>query len=531
MTETDLTYWNEFLKWALGPTAGISLDASRAGLGQRVDEHHWSLLRGARKELADLEAGAVSNVDEQRMVGHYWLRAPSLAPTTEISRAIEQSVIENEQLIDQILTGSIRSSSGKKFSHLYVLGIGGSALGPQLLRSVFGAKAGQISFIDNIDAEGIERSIAQAGAALDESLFLVISKSGGTKETACAEELFKALLAENGLDFSRQAVSITQLGSALYQRSQDWLARLPLWDWVGGRTSIWSSVGLFPLLFMQAEARNFLKGAADFDAACRNLDVEKDPAVILALSWLVSGEAGRHNFVVLPYSDHLELLSRYLQQLIMESVGKGQTRSGKPCLEGISVFGNKGSTDQHAFVQQLRDGRNDFLACFIEVRAAANSSTQNFDRVLRDGLRCSDYLAGFLAGTREALQQAGRHSVTISLDSVTEHSLGALLALFERAVSLYAAARDINAYHQPGVEAGKTAAATFVQLQQDIEEFLRAQEKPFSVLEIARCLDNVARAPDIFHILERLVVRGVIRRSAGTNMETSSYLIGATVRD
>ena len=163
--------------------------------------------------------------------------------------------------------------------------------------------------------------------------------------------------------------------------------------------------------------------------------------------------------VVLPYKDSLVLFSKYLQQLIMESLGKELDLDGKVVHQGLAVYGNKGSTDQHAYIQQLRDGVNNFFACFIEVRKGREGASIEVD----PGTTSADYLQGFFRGTRKALHAAGRKSLTLSIPEVTPFQLGLLIALFERAVSFYASLVNINAYHQPGVEAGKKAAGTFLE--------------------------------------------------------------------
>jgi glucose-6-phosphate isomerase len=162
--------------------------------------------------------------------------------------------------------------------------------------------------------------------------------------------------------------------------------------------------------------------------------------------------------VVLPYSDRLALLSSYLQQLIMESLGKeGQ---------GLTVFGNKGSTDQHSYVQQLRDGRPDFFVAFVRVLCPQASGPANV--AVEEGITSADYLAAFQEGTAQALSAAGRPSFRLTVERVDESSLGEMIAYFERAVGYYAAIVGINAYHQPGVQAGKEAAAGYLRIQKAI---------------------------------------------------------------
>ena len=174
---------------------------------------------------------------------------------------------------------------------------------------------------------------------------------------------------------------------------------------------------------------------------------------MLALSWhcLTDGKGSR-DMVILPYKDRLELFAKYLQQLVMESLGKEKDLQGNVVHQGIAVYGNKGSTDQHAYVQQLREGVPNFFATFIEVLRHRDGDGPEVDE---DGMNSGDYLHGFFLGTRDALYEKERKSITLTIKEVNPASVGALIALFERAVGLYASLVGINAYHQPGVEAGK----------------------------------------------------------------------------
>ena len=259
------------------------------------------------------------------------------------------------------------------------------------------------------------------------------------------------------------------LDSKLDQQAQKegWLKRFDMFDWVGGRTSITSAVGLLPGALIGCDIRDFLSGASQMDAATRMADLRRNPAALMAASWHVAGGGrGQRDMVVLPYRDRLEVFSRYLQQLVMESLGKRLDRNGDVVHQGIAVYGNKGSTDQHAYVQQLRDGVDNFFATFIEV-------LEDVSDIPTIGGECpGDFLDGFLQGTRSAITEGGRQSMTISMRRFDARRLGALIALFERAVGLYGELVNINAYHQPGVEAGKKAAAAILDLQGRVEAIL-----------------------------------------------------------
>jgi len=209
--------------------------------------------------------------------------------------------------------------------------------------------------------------------------------------------------------------------------------------------------------------------------------------------------------VVLPYKDRLLLFSRYLQQLVMESLGKERDRAGEVVHQGISVYGNKGSTDQHAFVQQLRDGLDNFFVTFIEVLRDREGRSLSVEPDVTSG----DYLSGFLQGTRRALHENGRESITITLERLDARALGALIALFERTVGFYASLVAINAYHQPGVEAGKKASNTVLDLQLKALAILRANgTKSMTAEEIALAANAPEHAETVFRVLLHAAANG-----------------------
>ena len=205
--------------------------------------------------------------------------------------------------------------------------------------------------------------------------------------------------------------------------------------------------------------------------------------------------------VILPYKDRLELFSKYLQQLVMESLGKADDLNGRRVEQGLVVYGNKGSTDQHAYIQQLRDGRNDFFATFIEVLKDRESASMEVE----PGITSGDFLQGFFLGTRRALHENQRESITLTIEEVSPRTVGLLIALYERAVGLYASMIGINAYHQPGVEAGKKAAGEVIALQTQLMDVLRAHARQsFKIEEIAQHLGSATDLETLFKICEHL---------------------------
>jgi glucose-6-phosphate isomerase len=263
-----------------------------------------------------------------------------------------------------------------------------------------------------------------------------------------------------------------------------------------------SAVGLLPARLQGLDIDGMLAGARDMDAATRGRELTKNPAALMALMWFhASGGRGQKDLVILPYKDRLLLLSRYLQQLVMESLGKEKDLGGKVVNQGLAVYGNKGSTDQHAYVQQLREGVSNFFATFVEVLKDRDGASLKVEENVTSG----DYLLGFLLGTRRALYEKDRESMTLTVPDVSARSLGALIALYERAVGFYATLTNINAYHQPGVEAGKKAAGVVLELQLKLLGQLRAAQGPGRTAEeLAAAVGSPDEVETVFKVLEHL---------------------------
>jgi glucose-6-phosphate isomerase len=301
-----------------------------------------------------------------------------------------------------------------------------------------------------------------------------------------------------------------------------------MWDWVGGRTSLLSAVGLLPAALQGIDIEGLLKGAALCDEATRSKDTRSNPAALLALAWHhATGGRGQKDMVIIPYKDRLQLFSRYLQQLVMESLGKEKDLGGKVVNQGIAVYGNKGTTDQHAYVQQLREGVNNFFATFIEV--LHDHDTPSLE--VEPGVTSGDYLSAYLQGTRNALSENGRESVTITIEKLDAQSIGALIALYERSVGFYATLVNINAYHQPGVEAGKKMAGAVIKLQIDVLDHLGKNEgKSFTAEEIAKAVGAEEHAEAVFKILEHASANGDhgVKKIEGKNVFEARYGVAAS---
>jgi len=505
---------------------GFSLDLSRMNFDAPALDLLASKFDQPFDDMALLEQGAIANPDEQRMVGHYWLRSPALAPTPEIKTEISDALTRIADFAGRVHRGEIAGPNGP-FKHVLVIGIGGSALGPQLLREALGhpqTDRMSIWFFDNTDPDGMDTILAALAGKLAATLVLVISKSGGTVETRNGMLEAMAAFKAAGLNHAKHFVAVTGLDSKLdnVAKGEGWLARFPMWDWVGGRTSVLGPVGLLPAALQGIEISELLNGAAAMDALTRSTALRANPAALLAAAWFLATKGvGEKDMVILPYKDRLLLFSRYLQQLVMESLGKEHDLAHRVVNQGIAVYGNKGSTDQHAYVQQLREGVNNFFVTFIEVlrdRAAASLEVE------AGGVTSGDYLQGFFLGTRDALAEKGRESLTITVPDVSAHTIGMLIALYERTVGLYASLVNINAYHQPGVEAGKKAAAGVITLKKKIAAALAADPgTEFTAETLAARLG--ADAEPVFKILEHLAANpsSGVRKTAGAVWHQATF--------
>ena len=505
MKLTKLELWQRFQEFYREyPTVGLAMDFSRMDFTPEFLTKMEPAVQRALDSMEQLDRGALANPDENRMVGHYWLRDSALAPSREIARDIEDTLANIKGFAAQVHTGNVVGTGGP-FRNILIIGIGGSALGPQFVAGALGHPNKDkltLYFLDNTDPDGIDRILATLGSDLGQTLCIVISKSGGTKETRNGMLEVKSAYEQAGLRFDRHTVAITMAGSELDKYAVTWIKRFPIWDWVGGRTSQLSAVGLLPAALQGLDIDSILAGAHACDQANRNRVTKQNPAAMLALAWHFgcSGK-GEKSLVVLPYKDRLELFSKYLQQLIMESLGKEFNLDGERVNQGLSVFGNKGATDQHSYIQQLRDGIDNYFVLFIEVLRDRNAASMEVEPNTTSG----DFLQGFFLGTRDALYDGGRRSVTISVSAVTPFTVGALIALFERTVGIYSCLININAYHQPGVQAGKLAADAIIKLKLKTMNHLSENSgENFSAEQIANALGMPDQVEAIFKLCEHL---------------------------
>ena len=482
---------------------GLLMDYSGMDLNEDYLKDTKGLITKALKDMDELDKGAISNPSEGRMVGHYWLRNPELAPNEEIKNEITTCFDDVEQFVSDIHNGVIRTEKGDTFSRVISAGIGGSSLGPVFVSNALKGPDNKMSilYMDNTDPAAMDKVFEEIKDDLDRTLVVIISKSGGTIETRNCMVETKAFYEANGLCFEKHAVCITGVGSKLYNTAKDggWLKIFPMWDFVGGRTSLMSAVGLVPMALQGIDINALLKGAKDIDEEDRNPDPMKNPAAVLALSWYreTKGKGGITQ-VVIPYKTSLELLSKYLQQLLMESLGKELDLDGNTVNQGLAVFGNKGTSDQHSYVQQLVGGPSNVFITFIQILKDRKGRSPQVE----EGSTSGDFLNAFMQGTKKALESHGKHTLVITLPEADEYNIGQVIALFERAVGIYASMIHINAYDQPAVEFGKKAAGEIISSKIKAYNLLKETGKAMTSEEIG---DAVGSDPaDIFRIMLHL---------------------------
>ena len=518
--------WNYYQQHCLQmPELGMSIDTSKMNAPDKLPDSLKAKFSVAFKQMQELEKGLIANPDENQMVGHYWLRNPTLAPTEKIQTQINSNLNKIQVFVTDVHQKKIRPQKAIQFRNVLSLGMGGSALGPQLINSALGPQneSMRFYFLDNTDPEGIDRTIASIDKDLAETLILIISKSGSTVETRNAMLEVQECCRSAGLNFARHAVAVSGENSQLTQLAsrENWLGCFPMWDWVGGRTSILSAVGLLPAALLGVNISSLLNGAKIMDELTKCTKIKENPAAILA--WMLhhaGGGRGQKAMVMLPYKDRLIYLSPYLQQLVMESVGKEKDLKGKTVNHGLTVYGSKGSTDQHSIGQQLRDGPDDFFVAFIEVLKDREHHSIEVEPEVTSG----DFLQGFLLGTRDALFQKGRASLTITLEELNSQTLGALIALFERAVGLYANLIGLNAYHQPGVEAGKLAAGDVIKLSVKIQNYLKSNPgKKFNAVTISDALEESGKAETVYKLLQHLAANRRVLKFPGKDQFSSFF--------
>ncbi|MFC4762822.1 glucose-6-phosphate isomerase [Dyella koreensis] len=479
----------ERLRHRVGP---ILLDLSRqkldapalGALGAHVEASGWQAARDA------MFAGEPINTSEHRAVLHTALRAggshlPSLAPR-EARQEIEQTLQRIERLIQAIERGEAASMGlPATITDVVNIGIGGSDLGPRLaVRALapFHVPHMRSHFLTNVDGQAAHELMRQLDPK--RTLVIVVSKTFTTQETLLNGNVLRDWIVRAYEGDARAATRHFIAVSANTAEAERWGVPAsnvyPMWDFVGGRFSLWSAVGLsLALAIGMDHFRALLAGAARIDDHFRTAPWQENLPVLLSLIeyWNRNG-LGTTSRAVVPYADLLGDLTSYLQQLEMESLGKQVTSQGQPATQSTSavVWGSVGTNAQHAYFQALHQGTDVVPLEFIGVVRPAHTLRSNHDALLSNllaqaaalalGKTFDEALAEVKSGDEAARRvlaaqrtfPGDRPSTLILLDSLTPESLGALIALYEHKVFMLGHLWDINAFDQWGVELGKVIA-------------------------------------------------------------------------
>ena len=407
---------------------GIRYDYSR----QRVGAMTLRLLANlaAERGLAEwreaLLSGKEINTSEKRAVWHTALRSGAHAEVLRTLQAMRD------------LVSKLRSQ--KAFKTIINLGTGGSDLGPRMVADALGDDALDVRFAANVDPHDLRRALQGADPA--STLFVVVSKTFTTQETMANAAAAKAWGGRHFYAVTSNVAEAQKFGAAEI---------LPMWDWVGGRFSVWSAVGFAAACAMGFDRfEAFLAGAREIDEHFEKATLEKNiPALMALLGVWNSNFLGCGTHAVLPYSNALRLLPSYLQQLEMESNGKRVDRAGNEVTysTGPVLWGAEGTPSQHSFHQLLHQGTHVVPCDFIDIAS---------DPILSANLRAQADALAF--GSDDGQYPGSRPSSVLYLERLDAKSLGRLLALYEHKVFVQGIIWNLNSFDQPGVELGKVMA-------------------------------------------------------------------------
>jgi glucose-6-phosphate isomerase len=448
---------------------GMRVDFTR----QRLDaESIAALLQLAEQQdlpgqIERLFGGAHVNTTEDRPALHTALRAQPGDRPADLEGAIGDTLQRLQRFATDVADGTLRGYTGKAFTDIVHIGIGGSHLGPELVVEALSGELGtglKCHFVANIDGTALEGALHGLNPAT--TLFVVVSKSFTTLETRVNAESARSWFLERSASpdaLRRHFLAVSANVQAALEFGLDAAMVFPMWDWVGGRFSLWSAVGL-PIALSAGPERfaELLRGARDMDEHFRRTPLGSNAPVLMALTGIWNYNflgAGSH--AVLPYAQHLRLLPDYLQQLEMESNGKSVHHDGTPV--GVHsmpvVWGSEGTNGQHAFHQLLHQGTRAFTADFIITRQPGSSYHQHHRWLLANGLAQSQaMMTGQAAADPHRAVPGDKPTTTIVLPRLDPHSLGALLALYEHKVFCQGVIWNINSFDQWGVELGKRLA-------------------------------------------------------------------------
>lgn len=469
---------------------GILLDYSK----NRLDNETRSLLielarqSGMKPAIEQLFAGEPVNNTEQRPALHTALRGNHAALDHEQRQALIETDERVSSLVDQLQQGKWLGSTGRPVTDVVNIGIGGSDLGPVMVTMAltpYHQDRVKVHFVSNVDGRHIALKLKQLDP--ETTLFIVSSKSFSTLETLKNAEAAREWCRQAGIEGAGLAQHFVGVTTNISAATEFGIAEkniFPLWDWVGGRYSLWSATGLpIAIAVGNDDFRALREGAGTMDQHFREAPLEQNMPVILGMLsiWYINFFKTQAQ-IVIPYDHYLHKLPAYLQQLEMESNGKSVRRDGSPVTYETmgAIFGEAGSNTQHSFHQLLHQGSFMFPVDFIAEKEShykigeqhrfllANCFAQS--RALMMGQSLEAIKAGLHASglPPERVEALAPHKVipgnkpsnTLLMEKLTPETLGALIALYEHKVYVQSVVWDINPFDQWGVELGKEMSGT-----------------------------------------------------------------------
>ncbi|WP_087044364.1 glucose-6-phosphate isomerase [Caballeronia ptereochthonis] len=456
---------------------GLTIDFSK----NRVNDETLKLLiqlaeeAGVTKRRDAMFRGDIVNVTEHRAVLHTALRAQS--PDAPFYSQVQAEKAKMAAFSDKVRDGSWKGYTGKRIRHVVNIGIGGSDLGPKMVVHALhhlASKELDTHFVSNVDGADLYNVLQQIDA--EETLAIVVSKTFTTLETMTNAHSMRDWLLKSGCpedQLSKHFVGVSANPAEVVKFGIAKENVFEMWDWVGGRYSLWSAVGLS--IMLSVGPKNFdalLQGADAMDQHFRTAPLDVNLPVLLGMIGIwYRNFFGSQSDLIAPYSEALHYLPAYLQQLEMESNGKSARLDGKMVdyPTAAVIWGEPGTNGQHAFFQMLHQGPTLIPIDFIAVLTPEHPLVDHHAKLLANCFAQSEALmlgrtleeAKKVAGPgKEALAThlsfpGNRPTTTIMLDALTPQALGALIALYEHKVLVQGTVWDVNSFDQWGVELGK----------------------------------------------------------------------------
>ena len=469
---------------------GLIYDYSK----NRVDQTTMDLLLDLAEQVQLEDAkkayfgGELINQTEGRAVLHTALRAEKDAEISlegiDIATEVQEVKAKMKSFCEGVFSGSLKGFTGESFTDVVNIGIGGSDLGPVMVAEALAyyQKGLNIHFVSNVDGDHLEESLK--GLRAETTLFVVVSKSFTTQETLTnaqsARQWFIGHANEEavGTHFVAVSTNIPQV-EAFGISSKN---IFPMWDWVGGRFSLWSTVGLSIALAIGFDGfEDLLSGASAMDKHFRDTPAAQNMPTLMALIGVwYNNFYGSESVAVIPYTQYLHRLPAYLQQAIMESNGKSTDRNGESVnyQTGEIVWGEPGTNSQHAFFQLIHQGTKLIPCDFIGYKEPLHGKTDHHNKLMANFFaqtealmngRSQETVESEMKASGQSLELApfkvfegNRPTSTLLFDRLTPHSLGMLIALYEHRIFVQGVVWNIYSYDQWGVELGKILAKTIL---------------------------------------------------------------------